>query len=106
MQAGIPADEIKKDPVQEAELEDHLTEAEKEVPEKEHEPWGFVVSVTRGDHHRKLHHVGYCRLISGIHCRDFGVFGDKPPGEREVDSRCGWCFPESEAKRAVEDELE
>ena len=44
----IQHDEIKKNPVEEAELEDLPTEAR----EKDPGPWGFVASGTRGGHHR------------------------------------------------------
>ena len=27
---------------------------------------GYVVSVTRGGRHRKLHHVGICRFVPGV----------------------------------------
>ena len=80
--ADIQPDEVPKDPVEEAELEDLLAEMAKEGPEKEPETWGFVVSVTRGGHHRKLHHVGECRLVPGIHCREYQFWGAVLPGER------------------------
>ena len=67
--------------------------AAEKVPEPEVAPWGFVVSITRNGRHRKLHHIGDCRLIPGVHYRDFEVWGARLPGESEVHSRCGWCFP-------------
>ena len=53
---------------------------------------GYVVSVTRGGRHRKLHHVGSCRFTPGVDYKDFEVYGDAMPGAAEVDSRCVWCF--------------
>ena len=81
------------DPVVEAEHEAELLKAGAKEPEKVVDPWGFVVSITRNGRHRKRRHVGDCRFISGIHYRDFEVWGDKLPGESEVDSRCFWVFP-------------
>ena len=104
--AGVAPDEIKRVPAEDAELEAGLREAAAETPDKEVVPWGFVVSITRNGRHRKLHHIGDCRLIPGVHYRDFEVWGGKLPGEREIDSRCGWCFPASDAKGAPGDEPE
>ena len=53
---------------------------------------GYVVSITRGGRHRKLHHVGSCRFTPGVDDKDFEVYGDVMPGAAEVDSRCAWCF--------------
>ena len=53
---------------------------------------GYVVSVTRGGRHRKLHHAGSCRFTPGLAYKDFEVYGDVMPGAAEVDSRCAWCF--------------
>ena len=103
--AGIQPDEVKADLVEEAEHEVELLSAEAKEPAKVGDPWGFIYGITRNGRHRKLRHVGDCRLISGIHYLYFEVWGDKLPGEGEIDSRCGGCFPTSEAKRAVQDEL-
>ena len=53
---------------------------------------GYVVSVTRGGRHRKLHHVGSCRFVPGVDYKDFEIYGDVMPSKSEVDSRCSWCF--------------
>ena len=53
--------------MEEAECEAELLKAVAEDPVKEVDPWGFVVSITHNGRHRKLHHVGDCRLVSGIH---------------------------------------
>ena len=53
---------------------------------------GYVISVTRGGRHRKLHHVGSCRCVPGVDHNEFEVYGDVMPSNAEVDSRCTWCF--------------
>ena len=52
----------------------------------------YVVSVTRGGRHRKLHHAGSCRFTAGVDYMKFEVYSDVMPGAAEVDSRCVWCF--------------
>ena len=52
----------------------------------------YVISVTRGGRHRKLHHVGSCRFVPGVDYKEFEVYGDVMPSKAEVDSRCMWCF--------------
>ena len=80
--AGINLDEVAADPAEEAKEEAGLLKAAAEDPVKEIAPWGFVVSITRNGRHRKLHRIGDCRLIAGIHYGDFEVWGDKLPGEQ------------------------
>ena len=53
---------------------------------------GYVISVTRGGRHRKLHHVGSCRFVPGVDYRQYEVYGDVLPDRSEMDSRCSWCF--------------
>ena len=53
---------------------------------------GYVVSITWGGRHKKLHHYGACRLIPGIDYKEFRVRGDLMPPRNEVDSRCKRCF--------------
>ena len=53
---------------------------------------GYVISVTRGGRHRKLHHVGSCRFVPGVDYRQYEIYGDVMPGMSEMDSRCSWCF--------------
>ena len=69
--AGINPDEVPADPAEEAEFEAVLGEAVSVEPVVA--PWGFVVSITRNGRHRKLHHIGDCRLIPGVHYQDFEV---------------------------------
>ena len=53
---------------------------------------GYVISVTRGGRHRKLHHVGSCRFGPGVDYRQYEIYGDVMPSKSEVASRCSWCF--------------
>jgi hypothetical protein len=53
---------------------------------------GYVISVTRGGLHRKLHHVRSCRFVPGVNYRQYEVYGDVMPGMSVMDSRCSWCF--------------
>ena len=55
-------------------------------------PWGFVVSITQNGRHRKLHHVGSCKLVPGVDCLQYVEYGDETPKAKDVDSRCKWCF--------------
>ena len=103
---GVDEQEAKRDKVADAELEQEMAKAAAKPQETELAPWGFVVSVTRGGKHRKLHHIGDCRLVPGIHYKDFEVWGNVLPGGGDIDSRCGWCFPASSgsAQTAAEPE--
>ena len=49
---------------------------------------GYVISVTRGGRHRKVHHVGSCRFIPDVDYKQYGIYGDVMPSKSEVDSRC------------------
>ena len=69
-----------------------LEDKEQEMAKPAVEPWGFVVSITRGGRHRKLHHVGSCKQQPGVDYRDFQVYGDVMPPNSELDSLCGRCF--------------
>ena len=56
------------------------------------EPWGYVISITRGGKHRKLHHVGSCHRVPGVDYRTFEVWGGVLPPVGVLNSRCGVCF--------------
>ena len=53
---------------------------------------GYVISVTRGGRHRKLHHVGSCRFIPGVDYKEFEIYGALMPPMSQLDSCCMWCF--------------
>ena len=55
-------------------------------------PWGYVVSITRNGHHRKLHHVGSCRMVPGVDYKEFDVYGAVLPPLDKLNSKCKWCF--------------
>ena len=74
---------------------DELDLLEEPVLDDEEVPWGYVISVTRGDKHRKLHHVGSCRLIPGLDYKKFEVWGAELPPSSELNSRCMNCFGSS-----------
>ena len=67
----------------------------KPLPEDEEVPWGYVISITRGGRHRKLHNVGSCRLIPGLDYKEYEVWGARLPPSSELNSRCGNCFGSS-----------
>ena len=69
-----------------------LAHAEQARAQPEVAPWGFVVSITRGGRHRKLHHVGSCGRLPGVDYKDFEVFGDTMPENKVLGSMCQWCF--------------
>ena len=59
----------------------------------ETKPFGFVVSIRKQGLHRKLHFVGACFRVPGVHCKSYYCYGDLMPSEHDVDSRCDKCFP-------------
>lgn len=67
---GIPPADAKNEDELEDELEDEVEMKEviwdAEPDELAEEPWGFVVSVMRGGRHRKLHHLGSCKMLPGV----------------------------------------
>ena len=54
--------------------------------------FGFVVSEV-GKRRRRLHFVGHCFRLPGLHYRSFTVFGDEVPEESAFDKVCSGCFP-------------
>ena len=54
--------------------------------------WGFIVSAARHGQHRKLHHIGSCKLKPGVDYKVWEHYGENLPGDAEIDSRCKWCF--------------
>ena len=76
-------------PLSETELiEEAAATAQIRVPTK-----GFVVSKTRRGRHRKLHAVEFCRLIPGVHYREWKDLGELFPDSAEFESVCSWCMP-------------
>ena len=101
---GIDPEEVIPDVEEDAALDEALKQAAAPPAEDKAVPWGFVVSITRNGRHRKLHHIGDCRYVPGIHYHEFEIWGSKLPTEREIHSRCGWCFPSEKPGARVEEE--
>ena len=74
------------------ELEAVIEAAHAEQLRPEVAPWGFVVSKTQNGRHRKLHHVGSCFRVPGLHYKEFDVWGDVVPPLSELHSQCANCF--------------
>ena len=64
-------------------------------------PHGFVVSKAKRGRFRRLHHVESCRLVPGVHYKDFDIWGEILPPESEIDAVCGICL-KSGVSRAVD----
>jgi hypothetical protein len=87
------------------EVLDAQDEIAKVAEQPEAAPWGYVVSKTRGGRHRKLHHVGSCRLVPGVDYKEYDTYGALMPDASELDSKCSWCFGAgSLLKRAEKEE--
>ena len=74
------------------ELEEALAAKKAELAAPVPEPHGFIVSVTRGGRHRKLHHLGSCWRQPGVHFRVYEAWGSIMPPEAEIQSKCLDCF--------------
>ena len=71
-----------------------LVEASKDVDLEEEAPvCGFVVAMTTSKL-RRLHVVGNCGKIPGIHYRSYEAFDNEVPDAAKYDRRCRSCFPE------------
>ena len=79
-------------PEQEAQEDEVPLNPVEALPEEIVEPWGYVISITRGGRHRKLHHVGSCHRVPGVDYRTFEVWGANLPPVAVLSSRCGVCF--------------
>ena len=74
------------------------------APVADSEPFGYVVSITRGGRHRKLHHVGSCRLVPGVDYKEFDVYGNVMPPLHLLNSKCHRCFGTTSLQPEVEEE--
>ena len=52
---------------------------------------GFVVCLTKAKL-RRLHFVGHCGKVPGVHYQDYVHFGDTVPNSKEFDWQCIHCF--------------
>ena len=98
-----PSGSAAEGPEDTAPLQEALAQAESARAAPDVEPWGFVVSVTRGGRHRKLHHIGSCKQVPGVDYKTFEVFGDVMPGNHQLDSLCGRCFGTTSLPDEIED---
>ena len=57
-------------------------------------PSGFVVSVTKRGKFRRLHLVEACPFIPGVHYLNYEEWGEKMPGEEELQAVCARCLPQ------------
>ena len=84
-----------------------LVEASKDVDLEEEAPvCGFVVAIT-SSRLRRLHFVGNCGKIPGVHYRSYEAFDNEVPDATKYDRRCRSCFPEyfkRDASGPAEDE--
>lgn len=69
------------------------------VEEKEAE--GYVVSVTGRMRHRRLHFVGNCYRIPGVHYADYVVYGGTVPPAAAYTTVCRNCWKEQAAEVAA-----
>ena len=54
-------------------------------------PTGFVISKTKRGKFRRLHLVPVCRLVPGVHYKDFDAWGDELPKETDFHAVCVVC---------------
>ncbi len=60
------------------------------LPESER---GYVVSITAKTRFRRLHFLGACCRIPGIHYMDYELYGSTKPGEYDYHDHCRQCWP-------------
>ena len=56
-------------------------------------PSGFVISKAKRGKFRRLHLVPVCRLVPGVHYKDFDTWGDRLPAESDFHAVCSICLP-------------
>ena len=81
--------------------EEALDESARLAAEPEVKPVGFVVSISKEGLHRKLHFIGACFRIPGVHYRNYRILGELMPSEYDIDSKCLDCFPGEKPAQAV-----
>ena len=64
----------------------------------------FVVSVQSRSRFRRLHRIGSCGRLPGIHYLEYLVLGDSMPGSSSFDACCRQCFPEFSEPAGLEEE--
>ena len=91
---GAPVTPKAGEPVAEEILKEEVAEAEKarRSAAEDEAPWGFVICMSRGGRHRRLHHVGSCWRVPGRHYKTFEVWGGIMPPLELLHSKCKDCF--------------
>ena len=85
------ADEDSSDPSSDEEERQIVEALELQEPEEEVRASGYVVAeTTRGL--RRLHFVGACGLVPGVHYRAYSVYGQNVPPLLKYDKACINCF--------------
>jgi hypothetical protein len=59
---------------------------------------GYVVSVSRKTGFRRLHYLGACRSVPGIHYMEYEWLGEALPAESAYDDHCRQCWRAGERK--------
>ncbi len=60
------------------------------LPESER---GYVVSITAKTRFRRLHYLGACCRVPGIHYIDYELYGNTKPAVQDYDDHCRQCWP-------------
>ena len=55
---------------------------------------GYVISVTGSAGYRRLHFIGRCHRLPGVHYKVYELFGDTVPGNALYTSVCKACWPD------------
>ena len=74
------------------------------LPIKDATPHGYVVAIAGSSRRRRLHQVGRCWRVPGLHYRDFEVFWDVLPPAEAYHLICHQCWPAAGAQLALQDE--
>ena len=91
---------------QEALPEDVLVAAQASLAEPVPPRTGLVISITRRCKHRKLHAVQACRLVLGVHYKEWVACGELLPPETDFESVCSRCMPAGPTPAPEEPEVE
>ena len=74
------------------------------LPIEDKAPHGYVVAIAGSSRRRRLHQVGRCWRVPGLHYKDFEVFGDTLPAAEDYHLICRQCWPASGAQLALQEE--
>ena len=74
------------------------------LPIEDKAPHGYVVAIAGSSRRRRLHQVGRCWRVPGLHYKEFEVFGDTLPAAEDYHLICHQCWPAAGAQLALQDE--